>query len=718
MAFAYAFAGSGDDKSLVRKGDRAFRKANIADALMYYQKALTVNPKDCYANFQEGALLYLTDSARIKSITYFQNSIKFAPAIGEDTIIDAYYYLGNCYILKKQYDSAIYAFQKYLVHLVDDKYDAPLLKEVKHNIDLCRFAPELIQRSPDSASYIINGKYQPTYVKNLGSLINTPYPEYAEVVLDHDSLMVFTSRRPTSQGGRREYPTGSYYEDMFMSHKDNNGRWTPPSLFSSQLLIKASRLNLASVCISADNKTLFVFHKGMIYESHRSGATWSEPKRVQAKIKNIKAYMPSVFLSYDGKQLFLVTDKKGGYGGRDIYVSKLDDKGIWGTPSNLGPDINTSFDEDAPFLMPDNKTLFFSSKGHNGLGGYDIFKSVYENGKWSTPVNVGAPINSPADDIFFEYDTATKKGYFSSARINEGYGDMDLYTLSFTCDNIENTMLQGKVIAEGNKTISSPTVMYTDLKTGQNTIAAYDESGKYSIQLKPDTKYSVSVRTLGYLPINTSVTTPHQCDAYNLYQIINLNYIMADSMKKGQNVAIKNAFYHVSQAGIKNVKDDQTLSDLAGSFNDKNDIWYSDSAFAVNYTQAQIDSINPHAKVVAVTNPTKVTPTAKNSTVLFELNSSVIASSTYSSLDSLAKIMRTNTKIKLQVYGYADNTGKEDHNQSLSDQRAKAVVQYLIKKGVKSANIHAEGKGSANPVAQNDGTHNYLNRRAELMVIQ
>jgi len=715
----FTYGGNGNDRSLVRKGDRAFRKAKLPKALNYYLQALAVNPKDDYANFQAGSLYYLTDSARIKSLRYFQNTIKYSPPSQDDTIIDAFYYMGNCYILKKDYDSAIYAFRQYLGHLINDKYNASILREVKHNIDLCQRAPELMQRSPDSASYIINGKYQPTYIKNLGSLINTPYPEYAQVVLNHDSTLIFTSRRPTSQKGKVQFPTGIYYEDMFQSQKDKNGQWGPPSLFSAQLQVRPSRLNLASVCISGDEKTLFIFHKGMIYESHRNGNTWSKIGRVGEKIKSIKKYMPSVFLSFDGRQLFLVSDRKGGYGGRDIYVSAKDDKGIWSTPQNLGPDVNTSFDEDAPFLMPDNKTLFFSSKGHDGLGGYDIFKTVNENGKWSKPINVGAPINSSADDIFFTYDTASKKGYFSSSRINEGYGDMDLYSLSFTCDNIDNTTLQGIVMVDNTKNMSQATLVFTDARTGQSTSATSDQAGKYSMYLKPDTKYAVNIKAAGYLSSNTVITTPHQCDAYNLYQVINLSYIVSDSMKKGENTSVKNAFYHEPQPGGTNAVTDPAVYDLTHSFNEKSRLWFKDTVFAVHFTQAQIDSINPHKAVVVANNIQPTLPTYdKVPVVLFELNSAAVSSKYYASLDSLAKTMRTNTKIKLQVTGFADNTGSEDHNVALSQQRAKAVMQYLVNKGVKAANIRTEGKGSSNPVAQNDGTQNYLNRRAELMPIQ
>ncbi len=717
------FAG-GDDKGLVNKGDKEFKKAHLAEALGYYLKALAIEPKDCYANFQAGAIYYLTDSARIKSVAYFENTIKYAPA-NEDTIIDAYYYLGNCYILQKNYKQAILSFQQYLSHLVNDKTDRTIIKEVEHNIEICQSAPTLVQRPPDSASYFIRGSYQPVYVKNLGSLVNSPYPEYSQVTLNHDSTIVFTSRRPTSQNGKKDYMTGYFYEDIFTSHKDTSGQWSPPSLFSNQIHFSPRQLNLASVSLSPDGKTLFIYHKGLIYQSTKNGSAWSEPVRIGKHVKHIKRFMPTVFQSYDGKRLFLVSDKKGGYGGRDIYVCTINTDGTWSDPQNLGPDINTSFDEDAPFLLPDNKTLFFSSNGHKGLGGYDVFKSVYENGKWSVPQNVGAPINSTADDIFFTYDTVLKTGYLSSSRINEGYGDMDLYSFSFTCDNVKNATLLGRIVRDTDKVISSASITLIDSAKQKTSTATSDEHGDYSLQLKPDTKYTLIVKAPNYLSATVRFSTPHQCDQFNLYQLIRIKYMYpldTGRIHIGQAIQAENAFYRNAQPGYKNISTDYLLSQLAKASHDTAGIWVQENANSLLYTQAQKDSMNPAAiQQVAQVNTTQTVSTnnlSKLPIVRFELNSSNIAQTYYASLDSVAKTMKANTKIRIEIMGYADNTGKEEYNMSLSKARAQTVAKYLVKKGVRSSNIKTEGKGTANPVAPNDGTQNYLNRRAELLIIQ
>ncbi len=710
-----------DDKGLVRKADKAFKRADLGTALQYYKKALAVNPQDAYASFQVGAIYYLTDSSRVKGIPFFENAIKNTPH-GQDTIIDAYYYLGNCYILKKDYNKAVESFRVYLSHLVNDRTDKAIIQEVQNSIGLAQSAHAISDRSPDSASYYIMGLYQPVYVKNLGPLVNSPNPEYAEILLNHDSTLIYTSRCPTSQHGKRDYNSGSYFEDIFYCEKDANGQWSLPSLFSNQLHFGPQRYNLASVTLSPDGKTLFVFHEGEVYQSAKTATGWTYPKRLAKNIKQIHKFIPSITISPDGKKLFLVSDKKGGYGGLDLYMSTLNDKGIWSDPANMGPDINTPFNEDGPFMMPDNKTLFFSSKGHGGLGGYDIFKTVYENGKWSKPQNVGAPINSTADDIYFTYDTALKKGYLSSSRIDEGYGDMDIYSFSFNCDNVAKTTLYAQALA-GGKPAAAATVSLTEAtaQTVLNTTA--DTSGMFSFELKPDTKYLGTVKAPGFEITNFTMTTPHQCDVYNLYQVLSLKYLGSDTAHTGQQLTLENGFYRTNRPGYSNSRDGHPITALLTSHSEQGDIWFKDTSMQMNYNQTLSDTGKVHA-AVAVNNEVKTTPAvqatvpSKFPVVQFNLNKYKIEKEYHPALDSLAKALRANRKLKIQISGYCDATGPITLNMVLSLQRAKAVAAYLRMKGVKAGNIKVEGKGISDPVAPNDGTHNYLNRRAEIVVIK
>ncbi|HTB31560.1 MAG TPA: hypothetical protein VK808_06015, partial [Bacteroidia bacterium] len=545
------------EKQLIRKADGQWRKAHFTKALFLYQKAIALNPSNSYTNFQVGAIYFITDSIKVKSLPYFRNTIKYSLPVVDDTIIDAYYYMAYCYMLEEKYDSSSICFKKYKGHLDEVKGNKEAFVEMKRNLDVCKMAPDILKRAPDSTAYLISGKTQPTYITNVGTSVNSPFSEYSQLLYERDSVMVFTSRRPESQKGKIDELTGRYYEDTYISKKGINGSWSVPAPFTQELHIPPKKLNMATVAVSNDGNTLYIYKGGSILQSGRANGAWSAPQNLNKNIKNFKRYyIPSIFVSEDGSRLLLVSDKKGGQGGRDIYMCMKDASGNWSEPQNLGPVINTSEDEDAPYLMPDNKTLFFSSRGHGGLGGYDIFVSHYENGAWSQPQNLGAPINSPADDIYFSYKDDEKKGYFSSSRIN-GSGDMDIYYFAFTCDDIDNTSLKGRVLAG----ITNPKVIIqmTDLSSKVVYPAVpvkVDENGNYSVKLKPGHKYHMGITSEGYLPYNIDFSSPHQCNAFNLYQTIRLSSVDdTTSTHVGQNMLVKNAFYRSAiSVGNKNAR--------------------------------------------------------------------------------------------------------------------------------------------------------------------
>jgi outer membrane protein OmpA-like peptidoglycan-associated protein/tetratricopeptide (TPR) repeat protein len=715
------FAGDGSARKLVQKGDAQFIKSHLAKAQQYYLKALAIDSTDSYTNFQVGAIYYLSDSIKVKSLPYFLKTIKYSGPGIDDTIIDAYYYIGNCYALLKNYNAAIAAFNKYLPHVnPKSKVDDDILTEVRHDIKIYTDAPVIINRNSDSVGYLLDSKLHPVYVKNAGGTLNSPYPEYAQVLMNHDSTIIFTSRRPASQNGKKDFMTDEYYEDIFISHKDS-GKWQTPTVFSNELHFSSSQENLASVTITSDGNTLFIYHNGRIWESHVSKGVWSKPEKIEKNIRQIERYIPSVFISFDGKKLFLVSDRNGGYGGKDIYESEKSNDGTWTEPQSLGNVINTPFDEDAPFLMPDNKTLFFSSNGHSGLGGYDIFKSVLENGKWSTPVNLGAPINSPADDIYFTYDSVLKEGYFSSSRVS-GYGNMDIYSFSFTCDNIDNTILQGEVVSNG-KPLSGATVSLTDTKHSNKTYSSQsDANGKYSVSLKPENTYNIAIKIPGYLPYYTTISIPHQCDAFNLYQVINTSFVTDSSgIHTGQSLAVKNAFYrNVKTGNYKNALSDPTLSALIHSYNDTSKIWERDTNATITYTKAQKDSMN-RGRVI----PTNIDslhlitgPAIPGSPlVYFAFNKYNIKKVYYSKLDSLARFAKLNKKYKIQIEGNTDTVGSVAYNQHLSILRAKSVAKYLENKGVSAKRIHIQGNGKHHLAVVGDGS-SALNRRDDIIIVQ
>jgi hypothetical protein len=270
----------------------------------------------------------------------------------------------------------------------------------------------------------------------MGELINSQYDEYGPSISADGKTLIFTSRRPNNKGGAVDINDGKFYEDIYIAEWDDE-----KNSFGEAKPIQG-RINAeyhdACLSISPDGKFIFVYKNipgqtksGDIYMSKLSGTgKWGAPEPLPKQI-NSSYFESSASLSADGKWLYFVSERRGGMGNGDIYRSKRISKTEWGEAENLGPVINTEEDEISVFIHPDGKTLFFSSKGHNTMGGYDIFKSVYENGQWSKPENIGYPINTLDDDLHFVLSSDNQTAYYSAIDPN-GYGERDILKIDMS----------------------------------------------------------------------------------------------------------------------------------------------------------------------------------------------------------------------------------------------------------------------------------------------
>ena len=343
-------------------------------------------------------------------------------------------------------------------------------------------------------------------IQNLGRPVNSADAEYVPVVSTDNSMLIFTYRGTKSTGGLMDAKfnpdtQGEYYEDIYYSVRQGEA-WKEPLSIGENINTKH---NDAAIALSPDKNQLFTFYSsqkdgGDIYVCKRDGDTWDSPVPLGSNV-NTSAWEGSCSLSGDGKNLYFASEREGGYGGKDIYVSTLQENGEWGPAKNLGQQINTPYDDDSPFIHPDGITLFFSTKGHKSIGGFDIHCSVKKDNSWSKPVNLGFPLNTTDDDIYYVITADGKLGYYSSTRDDlNGLGSHDIYEVSpgITGDPPVVAILSGVIF--GNDIPIEGTLKL--IKQSNNELigpfSSNSKSGEYLVPISPGEKYVVTVNASGF----------------------------------------------------------------------------------------------------------------------------------------------------------------------------------------------------------------------------
>jgi hypothetical protein len=402
------------NQSLLRRAQNNIDQGDLKSAMGHYREVLVKDSMNREANVGMGLIYaeYLDNYSAAQA--YLEKAIRMPV---QDTAYDLIFALAKCYHFNGEYDRAL-SFYKRLKGVRDLEEDSNFEMQIAKRREDCEYA-KAHQYDPIDKNI---------YFANAGKAVNTEMPEYVPVLIGKDELL-FTSKRQDDPKEELNYLDGKYYESMYVVKIKHNGfsdlrRYSLPDQISSS---KMYNHHQAVVSLSQDGKKLFTFKEGKLFETNIDERLNDEPKKV--KIKNFDHYENHAFLTRDGQSLYFTSELDSGMGGTDIYVAQREANGNWGTPINLGPPINTEFDEEAPYLAADG-TLYFASEGLPGFGNYDIYKSHFENGKWSTPINLGAPINTTAHDVFLVTDSILSVGYFSSGR-KGGQGDMDIYKITY-----------------------------------------------------------------------------------------------------------------------------------------------------------------------------------------------------------------------------------------------------------------------------------------------
>jgi len=480
---------------------------------------------------------------------------------------------------------------------------------------------------------------------NLGSGINSIYSDYHPSLTVDENTLIFTRLRPadneTDNGGAQ------FEEDFYISRRENL-EWGPAIPLGSPLNTHG---NEGAHSVSPDGRYFYFtgcerpdgYGSCDLYISKREGDKWSKPTNM-GELINTGTWDAQPTIGPDGRTLVFTSRRAGGKGMADLWITQKRDNGTWTLPENLGDSINTPYDEFGPYLHPDGRTLFFSSEGHPGMGGKDIFYSrLKPDGTWSKPVNLGYPINTKNDEMHMIISPDGKKGYFSSDR-EGGTGLRDLYVFDLyeAARPQAVTYMRGKIRDAKTMNPVAADVGVIDVETGEvrATTQSDKQNGEFLISLPSGSSYAVNAEAAGYLFFSGNYIIGKELTAKDEYKVD----ILLSPVEAGSKIVLNNIFFEFGKATL--------------------------------LSQSKVE------------------------------------------LDKVFKFLEKNPTVRVEIGGHTDDVGDDASNQVLSEKRAAAVVEHLVKLGVNSARLESKGYGEKMPLATNaTETGRAINRRTEFKIL-
>lgn len=646
------------EKKLMQEGEKAYNEGFKTSALDFYLKAYDINPDNAELNYQIGKI-YLETIHKTKSLPYLQKAYAL-----NDKFPNVQYYLGRSYHYNHEFDKAIEFYDQ----AKKETQDAAKIKDIDRKIYECNNGKLFVENPVE------------VKIENMGTVINTKYPEYAPIVSADESTLIFTSRREGSTGGFMD-EKGEFYEDIYISEKQGKS-WSAPRNISAAI---NTSTHDASIGLSPNGKELFIYKDdgaGDIYMClQKRDGTWSKPEALDINSK--KNYENSAAITPDGKKLFFTSNREGGYGDLDIYVSEKGKDGKWGEPVNLGPTVNTEGAEEGPFLDLDGRTLYFASTMHNGMGDFDIFKTVYDSvsNSWSDPENLGYPINSADEDLYFTLSGDGRHAYFASAKENS-IGDKDLYMITMP-----------------------PREDYEELVTRVEAISGKTiEREKFdSLKLKPKPEPE-PVKEIVLQPVILKGTIKEVGSNQPLEAKVQV-------MDKENNVV-----YTFTTAA-----DGQYLYEIPLKEPGSYTVSVEKTGYGFATKQTSTPAPGPEKEIVLVDLGLKKLDVGTKfvlRNIYFDFDKSTIKPQSEPELQKLVDMLNSNPNLKIEIGGHTDSYGSNSYNKDLSQRRANAVVKYLISKGIDKGRLGGKGYGEEKPIASNDDEIDgrELNRRTEFEV--
>lgn len=727
------------EQKLLRQAANAVERTQFDKAVAAYDQILKKDSNSFFGNAGKGIVLSEFMSRHEQAIPYLETALKNTPdktkPILHKNLGKSYHFVGN-------YERALFYYKK--SEKDNDPtwadYDAFLSKRIAD----CKYAIEHPKIATPENQQIINA----------GTSINTEFPEYTPVVLGNK--IYFTSKRQDDPKEKRNQMDGKYFEAIYVADLNADGTIGAPQRYT---IPKSTKGGEAVLSATPDGKKLLVYKSGKIYESDLSSSTHSTTM-LDDKI-NFSTLQDHASLSPDGNTIYFTSEAEDGYGGTDIFYATKKQDGTWSDAHLLDRAINTEFDEEAPFIT-ESGILYFASNGHPGYGGFDVFKSRQVNGVWSKAENIGQPINSPGDDIYFSLYPNSSKGYYASARPG-GHGDLDIYKVHYVSSETTPCEKDDKLSIVNSPDPSNPLIQtlqvtvpdeYRDKvksyrwEINGETLPETNSSLRHTFT-KAD-NYQISAQLVVYCD-----SCPNLLAKCAVKQIqIEQPKILTDNSEKDKGEPLNGATASNSKGkkGNKNSKGESLASGSKSSATDDQHMTKTKNTGAQkstgNNVQANEDGTNG-SETVLVSNETGNSkssgPDAKtayensSSNMLteselismnwntspgtFEYNISSINSNTAKILDHNIEILKSNKDLMLHITGHADSRGTNQYNKELSLRRAREVKSYFTTHGVSSSRIKSvEGHGEEELVNNcGDGVdcseeQHLQNRRVEVKV--
>ena len=525
------------------------------------------------------------------------------------------------------------ALRYYEVFMREGVQYTDVLAEAQKGMANCRFDIDAMEHPV---------KFHPV---NLGSAINSGWDEYLASITADDSILIYTVKRPKDKNTICAFCLNE--EDLYCAVKNGTGAWKMREPIGSPV---KTGYNEGAQSVSPDGNYLLYtmcdadFGMGScdLYWSKRIGRKWSRPRNFGAPV-NSTAWESQPSMASDGKTIYFVSSRPGGFGGKDIWKTTMTSEGAFSAPENLGPMINTPEDDAAPFIHSDGRTLYFASNGRTGMGGYDLYYSVMQaDGSWSDPKNLGYPINTPADEINIFINAAGTVAYMASDK-DGGFGGLDLYSFDLD-DNLRPnpvTYIKGIIVDAVSGVPVEATVEMVDLNTKEllTRTTSDPETGEY----------------LACIQTGSNVLLNVASDNYPFYS--------------------------------ENFQIDRSYTEIAPYLKD------------IRLRRADIGT------VVVLKN------------IFFDFDRSELKPESYVELDRLADYLNHNN-VRIEIGGHTDDQGSDEYNDRLSENRAKAVYDYLISRGIPASRLSYAGYGKHKPIADNSTEAGRAeNRRTEFRII-